>query len=341
MCENILPKNSQNTRIDKIYDSVNISKIINQLNKKYQKIPLILIIKKLFLFAINSFVFYFFYSYNNKIISINSYYIFTFWEPYNSVPSYLTLCLKTWKKFLPSYYKIIILDYSNIRKYLGYNLAKKILCRDMSLPIQADAIRVAILHKYGGFWMDTDTIIMNSNWMDLIKSSDLQIFGNTKFNSQTIGFIYASKKSIILKAWLDEIISRIKVYKHRLFLKKIFPTKYNKDSYQRLRIWHYLGNGILNKLVKNASEKDFKRIDLKNTNAWPELHLDKGNHRKKYIDFYFSKKDMNHFLVNCKGILLLHNSWTPLKFKKMSKEEFLQQDIMLAHILNRILNNTI
>lgn len=182
---------------------------------------------------------------------------------------------------------------------------------------------------------------MNSNWMDLIKSSDLQIFGTTKFNSQHIGFIYASKQSIILKAWLDEIIRKIKIYKYRLFLKRIFPTKNNKDSYQKLRIWYYLGNGILNKLVNNASEKDFKRIDLKETNACPELHLDKGSSRKKYIDFYFSQKNMSNFLVNCKGIILLHNSWTPLKFKKMSIKEFLQQDIMLAHLLNKILNNTI
>ena len=47
---------------------------------------------------------------------------------------------------------------------------------------------------------------------------------------------------------------------------------------------------------------------------------------------------MNPFLHNCKGILMLHNSWTPLKYKKMSEEEFLHQDIMLAHLLRRILN---
>ena len=35
----------------------------------------------------------------------------------------------------------------------------------MSLPIQADAIRVALLKKYGGIWMDADTIITSGEFL--------------------------------------------------------------------------------------------------------------------------------------------------------------------------------
>ena len=31
----------------------------------------------------------------------------------------------------------------------------------MSRMVQSDAIRVAILNKFGGIWMDADTIILN------------------------------------------------------------------------------------------------------------------------------------------------------------------------------------
>lgn len=275
------------------------------------------------------------------VLSINSPCIFTFWEPHNSIPGYISLCIDTWKKYFPSNYKIIILDYSNIRNYLGYNLFKQISCKDMSLPIQADAIRVAILHKFGGIWLDSDSIIINSNFTTLFNKSDLQMFGNSKTKCH-LGVIYANNKSIILKTWLNEIINNIKIYKHKLFLKRIFPTKTFKESYAKSRIWCYLGNGILNRLLINeTSEKDFKAIDLKYSNTLPDQLYPNGTPKEKYLNFYFSKNYMNSFLENCKGIIMLHNSWTPSKYKKMSKEEFLHQDIMLSHLLRRILNITI
>ena len=38
---------------------------------------------------------------------------------------------------------------------------------------------------------------------------------------------------------------------------------------------------------------------------------------------------------------MLHNSWTPNKYRKMSEEEFLKQDILLAHLLRQILKKKI
>lgn len=210
----------------------------------------------------------------------------------------------------------------------------------MSLPIQADAIRVAILQKYGGIWIDTDTIITNSNFTNFFGNSNLQMFGKKEFKTQTIGFIYASNNSIILKRWLEGIINRVKIYRHRLFLKRLFPTKYNIKNFKQLNVWYYLGNGILDRLVVNASENDFKRIEEKFAFVHPELQLVKGNSIQRYIDFYFSTKDRTYILKKCKGLLMLHNSWTPRKYKKMDKKQFLNQNIMLARLIKKLLNDT-
>lgn len=273
-----------------------------------------------------------------KEVSSNSHYIFTFWEPHNSLPGYLKLCMKTWKKYLPPDYKIIMLDYANLRNYLGSKLVNQILCKDMNLQLQADAIRVAILHKYGGFWMDADTIIMNSECLNMFKGSDLIMFGNSKKKKQHIGFIYALKNSTIIKAWLDDIISKVKIYKQRLSLKRLFSTEYYIHSYNKLRQWSYLGNGILDNLVKNVSENTFKRIEKNIVYLLPEEIFLKGSFNKRYNDFYFSSMDSMPFLEKCKGILCLHNSWTPKKYKKMSEEEFQRQDIMLARLLSILLS---
>ena len=49
--------------------------------------------------------------------------------------------------------------------------------------------------------------------------------------------------------------------------------------------------------------------------------------------------DLGKLLSSNKGIILLHNSWTPQKYKDMSKEEFLTTDTLLAKLLIKILNN--
>lgn len=43
--------------------------------------------------------------------------IFTFWEPTDSMPAYLRLCLKTWKINAPEF-EVTLLDHTNIELYL-------------------------------------------------------------------------------------------------------------------------------------------------------------------------------------------------------------------------------
>lgn len=273
--------------------------------------------------------------------NVKNHYIFTFWEPNNSLPGYIKLCIKTWKKYLPNYYKIVILDYHSLHNYLDFKLIEKITCKRMTLPIQADAIRIAILRKFGGIWMDPDTIITKYNCFNMLNGSDLIMFGSSKNKTQYIGFIYASKNSTILKVWLEEIIVRIKIFKKKIFLKTIFPIKHFIQSFNNLLTWNYLGNGILDEIVKNKTKKDFKRIERDDAYVMPELSLIKGNPYKSYHYFYFIERDPTPLLKKCKGVLMLHNSWTPKIYKDMTEEEFLQQKIMLASLLSRLLTSNI
>ena len=114
--------------------------------------------------------------------------------------------MKTWKLNLPAEYKIVILNYSNLQDYLSSKLLKQILCKDMSFVAQVDAIRIALLNKYGGFWMDADTIIINSKILNTFYDSDLAIFSYSNLKKHYTGFIYASRNSRILKTWLDFIL---------------------------------------------------------------------------------------------------------------------------------------
>ena len=264
--------------------------------------------------------------------------IFTFWEPYDTIPGYLKLCVETWKKYIQDY-EVIILDYKMAKDFLGESFFSQLICKNMSLPKQADGIRVALLNKYGGIWMDIDTIVINGDFISKLGNHELVLMGYYKPPSQNIGFIYSSKSSIIIENWLKKIIYNVKMYK-KLFFKYKKNEKYDKKLWSLAHSWNYLGNGIIDKLVKNSSLKQFYRLDNDKLKVFPENDFFKNtslNKLQKYQAFYFKKRDEAIVLNNSNSILLLHNSWTPLKYKKMSEKEFLEQEIMISNLLKYLL----
>lgn len=265
--------------------------------------------------------------------------IFTFFEPRNKIPGYLQLCMKTWKIFLPEY-EIKLLDYKKSKVYLGKELFTSIICKNMTLQVQADAIRVAILQKYGGLWMDIDNVMLNGTFIKNIKNSELVMIGNDNAKRQYIGFIYASHNSSLLYIWLRNIKIRVNYFKQAIH-NNVKYINGNKNSANNLRSCNYLGNGIIDKLLKqDIHNNKFFRLDKNKLNVFPEISFFENsalNEVEKYKKFYFQKGDAKLIIKSVKGIIMLHNSWTPKKYKTMKEDEFLKEDILLSQLLARIL----
>ena len=210
----------------------------------------------------------------------------------------------------------------------------------MPIAVQSDAIRIALLNKYGGIWIDTDTIILNNKLLKKLKDYELIMIreGNTKYHF--IGFIYALKNSTILKKWLKQIIKRVKIYKY-IYTNKTNTniSVYHYKSYKSLK---YLGNKIINKLLKNATGNQFFSLKNIELNALPERSIYKNplnlSDRDRYIEFYFKKRNPEIILNNSKEIILLHNSWTPIEYKKMTEQKFLKQNILMSSLIKKVLN---
>jgi len=248
----------------------------------------------------------FIYLYKNNIIQFLKLYnesgktkiIFSFWEPRDRMPGYLTLCIKTWKKFLPNY-QINILDFNSAKTYLGESLFKNIYCEDLYLHTQVDAIRVALLKKYGGIWMDADTIVLNGDIFNKLKDFELIMFGSETSKIQNIGFIYASDNSIVIKEWLEEIIKKIKLYK------KIKIESKNNSVIKNYLMKFNVGNHIVDNILKKNKGKQFLRIDRSVINPFPEHEIIKNNSLKafgKYRALYFQKGDPQLILRKSKSI---------------------------------------
>ena len=103
----------------------------------------------------------------------------------------------------------------------------------------------------------------------------------------------------------------------------------------------YLGNAIIDPLLKNSWFKNYLRVDSSKLNSFPErqFFFNSSMHNKqKYRLFYFERGTPQLILNNEKYVIYLHNSWTPKKYKNMSESEFLSQDIRLAKLFYQLLD---
>ena len=268
--------------------------------------------------------------------------IYTFWEPKEKIPGYIKLCMKTWYKFLPDY-EIIVLDYSNLQQYLPKKTYKSVVFKHMSLAKQSDAIRAALLNENGGIWLDADTIITGSNFLSSIKdyNTDVVMIGRPKTDGVIYGaFIYSNKqKTKFIKEWYSALPKRIA--KYRMMVKFPILRKIYKKEWNAAEKWDYCENAIIDDLGRKYKYPDFLLIDRDEICALPEYvsYLSESitNKEQLYCKYYFEQGNASEVLIKAKGIILLHNSWTPEKYREMDEKKFLEQPILLADILKELL----
>ena len=97
-------------------------------------------------------------------------------------------------------------------------------------------------------------------------------------------------------------------------------------------------------MIQSLPISEINVIDRDKIGSFPEhlssLNKDNVDKAKLYQDFYFTEKsdfDVNKILKNNKGLILLHNSWTPAEFKNLSETDFLKTNIPLAQLLRKLL----
>ena len=230
--------------------------------------------------------------------------IYTFWE--GEMPEYLKLCIDTWK------FPFVILNYNNLRQYTE-QIPEKV--KQLSLPKIADYVRVHVLRDNGGYWLDVDTIFLTN---ELPKEN---ILGFPETRGNTIGYLNTTQNSDMYIEWCkfqENTISSI-------------PDMKNED----ITNWDVMGNRFTDTYLKDHTEIVIGNIK----NYWPEINfMDDNRHRKqKYVDFYFNQNYGTNDLNGYK-MLMLHNSWTPDYYKKLSRDEIFHHNCTLSNILREEIN---
>ena len=139
--------------------------------------------------------------------------VWSFWTGKRS-PT-VDLCLKSWKKHLPSdKYKIHVLDEKSVNEWIKTDH----VCFTSGGPaLRSDYIRIELLHKHGGVWMDSSVILLQSleSWEVLNKADDFYCF-SAFFNSNNMSkgcmfpvietsFMISPPKHKLVSAWRERL----------------------------------------------------------------------------------------------------------------------------------------
>lgn len=132
------------------------------------------------------------------------------WIYWDGDSELVNICIKNIKHYLSSF-EINILNKISLRDYLPNILNQR---NDLPLANYTDLIRLELLNKYGGIWLDASILITeNFNWLfKLKKESHTDLIGfysdycTTDYNYPIFEnwFLASSKQNIFIKNWLDE-----------------------------------------------------------------------------------------------------------------------------------------
>ena len=226
--------------------------------------------------------------------------VWAFWE--GPMPEYLKLCMETWR----GPYKLTILNYKNIYQYTEFDVEG---VKRFTLPQIADVVRVHVLRDNGGYWLDTDTIMLED---ELPKQN---IAGNIGSRTNSIGYLHTEKDSEMFKLWAE--------YQDKVIANSNSPHN-----------WDIMGNAFTDEYVRNHEEITIYPIGT----AFPETYVIPGlaPRREKYKEFYFKSNYSIRNVLPTK-MLMLHNSWTPDWYKQLDRDEVLNYNCTMSNILREVL----
>lgn len=221
--------------------------------------------------------------------------IFTFWE--GEMPAYIKLCIQTWR------FPYTLLTYDNLHEYTSFDISG---AKRFTLPQIADCVRVHVLRDNGGYWLDTDTIMLR----DSLPTANM--IGNIESRSTTIGFLHTQANSDMYKKWAE--------YQDGVIA--------NPNSKTR---WDIMGNAFVDNYIQSHLG-----ITIEDTNKYhPEYSIEGHiSNQLKYKKYYFETSNTN---IPDTDMLMLHNSWTPAWYKKLNREEVLKYSCTLSNILRGLL----
>jgi hypothetical protein len=134
--------------------------------------------------------------------------LWTFWDK-DEIPEFIQKCIDTWKKYNPDY-KVNVLTTSTLKDYVGEEEANNIINWKFNDSPQrlSDLVRLSVISKFGGIWLDASVVCFNSfDWVNG-ENSDAIVFSIKELSTDpTIEswFIAAVPGNPYVTKWNEEM----------------------------------------------------------------------------------------------------------------------------------------
>ena len=213
--------------------------------------------------------------------------VYCYWD--TELDEFLKQCIKTWKFCNPSW-KILIINKNTINQYLDVaNL------RHNDSPARlTDYLRLEILSKYGGVWMDISCWVTESfEWIHQIQS---------KYNPQVIGFRVPNKNCDIMESWFIACVKNsdfMMKWRNEFFRSNEFNSisSYVKSCAKTCinpSMQTYLAIHIAYNQVYQFENKN-KCFTLESTDGPFKLHNQTNWNNKQFVQSFIEMKNSNKF----------------------------------------------
>lgn len=272
---------------------------------------------------------------NKNIINkntMNKYNIWMYWESKIGYykPTYLNLCYKTIIKNCRNNCNIFLLNEKTIYNYLPelrLDLNKK-----CNIPQKADYIRLSLLKKYGGIWLDADIIVFKplDKLFSYLEKYDFIGFGcHYKNCNETMDGYLKPANWVIGSIKNGKLVSNcLKEADH------ILDYNYNKLKVR----YHCLGRELLWNEINKLSLNDKK---------WKYYHFSsKCIERDSFGNKLVNKRLISNENIDlkCKNDLLfvpIYNTAPgfPNWFLKMNENQLLNSNMLFSKFINYALYN--
>lgn len=237
--------------------------------------------------------------------------IWTYWHSVSDMPEFVQKCISSWYLHNPDYV-INVIEYKTISKFVGYQEAYKIKHWKFIDSVQrvSDLVRLSVLSKYGGIWLDASCVMYeNLNWVNEFSDDKNVIMYYIPSVSKKHGrpvpeswFIACTRENEYIKKVKNEFfgVENIKEYVSKLDIKDL------EFDFEYLLI--YL---VLKKVLEEEGNLN-KKIKLLDAYEGPYLYHKTGgiksiceiNNKPKF--FKFRKNERNEMTKEIENCIFLY-----------------------------------
>jgi hypothetical protein len=163
--------------------------------------------------------------------------IYILWfQGFDNAPEIIKQCVNSWKYYNPDW-NIILLDNNNLRNYINLNNhINNINKKNINKTALSDIVRVLLLKKYGGLWVDATTFCNKplDDWLPNYINEGFFAFNKPGPDRLLASwFIYSENNSYIINKWYMRTLQYYKNHNspHTYFwFHYLFGNLYNSDK---------------------------------------------------------------------------------------------------------------